>query len=66
MFKIGGFAAGSYALVAQPDRASDSDSEGRWFESSQARHTAPAAVCSAGVFLCSGKFVRRLKMFCGF
>lgn len=26
-----------YALVAQLDRASDSDSEGRWFESSQAR-----------------------------
>ena len=27
-----------YALVAQPDRALDSDSKGRWFESSQARH----------------------------
>ena len=26
-----------YALVAQLDRVSDSDSEGRWFESSQAR-----------------------------
>lgn len=28
----------SYALVAQLDRALDSDSKGRWFESSQARH----------------------------
>lgn len=28
----------SYALVAQLDRATDSDSVGRWFESSQARH----------------------------
>lgn len=27
----------SYALVAQLDRALDSDSKGRWFESSQAR-----------------------------
>ncbi len=26
-----------YALVAQLDRALDSDSKGRWFESSQAR-----------------------------
>ena len=29
-----------YALVAQLDRVSDSDSEGRWFESSQARQRA--------------------------
>ena len=26
-----------FAFVAQLDRASDSDSEGRWFDSSQAR-----------------------------
>ena len=29
-----------YALVAQLDRVSDSDSEGRWFESSRAYHGA--------------------------
>ena len=28
-----------FVLVAQLDRASDSDSEGRWFDSSQARQT---------------------------
>ena len=38
-----------YALVAQLDRASDSDSEGRWFESSQARHTAET-ICFGGFF----------------
>ena len=32
------FPASEYAPVAQLDRVSDSDSEGRWFESSRAYH----------------------------
>lgn len=37
-----------YALVAQLDRALDSDSKGRWFESSQARHKRETKKMSCG------------------
>ena len=41
-----------YAPVAQLDSASDSDSEGRWFESSRAYHVAASAISLAATFLC--------------
>lgn len=41
----------SYALVAQLDRALDSDSKGRWFESSRARQKIPIAVCGWDFFM---------------
>ncbi len=45
-----------HALVAQLDRASDSDSEGRWFESSQARQRRVAAYKSR-TSLCGVRFI---------
>ena len=38
-------------LVAQLDRALDSDSKGRWFESSRAHHVAASVISLAAIFL---------------
>ena len=40
-----------YAPVAQLDRALDSDSKGRWFESSRAHHVAASGLPFAAIFL---------------
>ena len=42
-----------YAPVAQLDRASDSDSEGRWFDSGQAHHQPNAGRFSDSTFVVS-------------
>ena len=44
-----------YAPVAQLDRALDSDSKGRWFESSRAyqKHICLRVICRTDVFLLS-------------
>ena len=42
-----------YAPVAQLDRALDSDSKGRWFESSRAYHREPVDFNGFAVFILS-------------